>query len=269
MGIFDKKTITILASALAVTIICLTEPLSTKAPFSLIVSGMGIANTMFHEIGHSLFSWFFGIPTVPAVFTVIGGDQAGGVAYNLAERTMTLQIIMYFVMAYGCYWVWNYAHSFFIIVAALFMLIVIMSFTKYYEVVILFMGHGGAMLTGAFFLFRAILHLGPKPVYERWLNAFFGLFLIVQNMHFGYKLIYDYAFRMKYTSHKAFGAIHNDLEAITHIVYSWNVNGVAWFLIAFGAFLVIATFLLAIYLKDSFYRHNVEPFDVYTDERFK
>jgi hypothetical protein len=214
-------------------------------PISAIAVAAHIADTLFHEMGHTVFFWLFGQPAIPMIFTMYGADQAGGMSMPLLGRSWFTQIVAFGALAYGCWRVRRDWPSLFI-PAVLFSLIIgVLAFTRYYEVVILFMGHGGAIAMGGFFLFRAWLGRDARNAYERWLNAFFGFFLVLNNFYFSYDIGFNLEAQSDYNERVAFGISHNDFYAITEIIYSWTVKGIAAFTMAYCIAVIVGSFLLA------------------------
>lgn len=218
---------------------------------AIIAMGLNIADTLFHELGHALFYWLYGRPSIPMIFTIFGADQAGGMAMTW-ERSWLMQGLVLLLLATGCAWTKKFWPDAFIATVCVFLFVSLTAFTRFHGVIPLFMGHGGAMLMGGFFLFRAWIYLDARNGFERWLNAFFGSFLLLDNIYFCYRLFADPAALGQYAGHLAFGASHNDFVAITHIMHGWSVPGIALFGMIFGASIAVGAYIFALRLRNAF-----------------
>lgn len=239
--LLDRSNLIINAIATALVVACLHPEIRSLFPFWVIDAGAYFANTMFHEVGHSIFAWLFGMPSIPSVFTLFGREQAAGVALTF-ERNWFVQGASLLGMAYALYWVWNNEFRFwFWSLFALFIIVLALIFTPYTRILPIYMGHGSAMLVGAFFLFRGLVNMDSRNNYERWLNAFLGWYLLLQNMHFGWGLWKDLAKRAEYEN----AALNHDFSQLTQIMYGWSVEGIGQFTVFFGAALIIFSFIAA------------------------
>src|SRR5277367_2959407 len=104
MGDFlDRTTLFIMVSAFIVALLALLPATRDMFPFWVIAAGLHICDTLFHELGHTLFAWLFGRPAVPMIFTLFGADQAGGMTIY-REHSWFVQIGAFLALAYGCWW---------------------------------------------------------------------------------------------------------------------------------------------------------------------
>ena len=227
-GLLDRTTILIIGSALVLAVLCIHPATNSTFPLWVIATGANFADTMFHEMGHSITGWLFGVPNIPSVFTLFGREQAGGLTMTFGHFWL-LQGIVIAALLYAIYDKWAAASRWCYPLAALTLFIIIFAASGYYEMAISYMGHCGAMLMGAFFLYRSLLGLAARNLYERWLNAFLGLFILLHNMHFAYMLIYDVDFNDVYSEAMIGGFTHHDFIKIADAVRGWAVRGVAWF----------------------------------------
>jgi hypothetical protein len=248
--ITDVRTLAIMLSAFVLAVLCILPGTREIFPFWLIASGMHIAGTLFHELGHSLFFWLAGMPSIPMIFTLFGADQAGGMAMTF-ERSWLLQWLMFAALGGFCYWIRHHWERMFIPAVLFSLVVAALAFTPYYKVLPLFMGHGSAIVMGGFFLFRAWIYLDARNAFERWLNAFFGAFLVLYNMHFSYKLIAEDGALARYSEHVAFGIGHNDFVKITHIL-PVSVQGVAAIAICLCLAALVLSAWLAVLLRNDF-----------------
>jgi hypothetical protein len=247
----DRTTALVILSALIAVLLCLAPQTHDKIPFSIINAGAHIADVLFHELGHTLFYWLSGYPAIPMIFTLFGADQAGGMALTFGH-SWAVQIGVWVALAYFIYFFYDHNSRWFIAVAILLAISLINAISDYDTLLATYMGHGGSILMGGFFLFRAWIYLDARNQFERWLNGFFGFYLILSNIQFSYNLIYDAAAKILYSQHAAFGAMHNDFMAMTEMIYGLSMDTIATFTIVYGFLVIIGAYALAAYLSDEF-----------------
>ncbi len=226
----------IIATALIVTVLCLTESMRGIFPISWVAKGSFVMDTLFHELGHSVFGWLFGNMNIPMIFTVFHADKMGGMAMSIGH-SIFVQIGMVLALIYWCYYVrthWLFIPSviFTIIIAAF-------SASGYGMLLVNYMGHGSAILMGGFFLFRAFANIAPRGKLERWLNAYFGLWLLLNNMVFSYRLMSDKAYYDSYTDAVEFIG-HRDFVKVG-MELSMNSTQVAFITLIFAGMVMVAS----------------------------
>ncbi|MFZ4540293.1 MAG: hypothetical protein ACOYNL_00600 [Rickettsiales bacterium] len=101
--------------------------------------------TLFHELGHTLFFWLFGSAAIPSIMTAIGADKAGEVSLVIGEYK-TLQWLAYGGMLYACYYCFNERRLLFYPILAFTILIVITSRTAAKEWLPIYMVQSGSIL---------------------------------------------------------------------------------------------------------------------------
>lgn len=246
--IFNFPTLAIISSAFLVAALCLMESTRHIFPFWIIARGSFVMDTLFHELGHSIFGWLFGFPNIPMIFTIFQSDKMGGMALMLGHL-LILQFAAVIALGYACYYIRG---SFLYIPLVTFTVIIaIISASGYGQLFIDYMGHGSATLVGGFFLYRAWANIAPRGKLERWLNAYFGAYLTLGNTHFAYKLITDSYFFSEYTNEVEFIG-HRDFVKVAEQL-AISVNSVAIFTIILGlATIAISAILAAIYSEDSY-----------------
>lgn len=248
----DRTTFLLMLSAVGLCLLCLIPATQELFPLWVIRAGMEIGDTLFHELGHSLFGWLFGIPNFPAILTLFGRDQASGITF-MWERSWLLQLFVFIGLGYACYWGRQQMERWFWwVVLFISVTIFILSFTDSPELIVTFMGHGGSMVMGGFFLFRGWLNLDSRNGFERWLNGFFGFYLLLNNIQFGYNLAYDPFLREEYSNALIGQVGHHDFMKMTELAPSLTVGGIAVFTIVFGVFILLA-----------FYIHSQKELDFY------
>lgn len=221
------RSAALIASAtllVALSVVPLTQQLF---PISIIARGLFVADTLFHELGHSVVAWALGQAAIPAIFTVFGSDQAGGMSL-MWNHSWAVQIAAWATMIYGCWWLWQEERALHAVITAVASLLLFgLSFWSHYPLIIQYMGHGGSILVGGFFFYRGLLDLDARHAFERWLNLFLGLGLLGRNFAFAWQLGFDSAMREDYGSTTPFGAIHHDFMAMQEEWFRLSVQGIA------------------------------------------
>jgi hypothetical protein len=157
---------------------------------------LGTFRTLVHEMGHAIFGWAFGYPSLPA-FDFLWG---GGVTLHI-DRSKALLILIYIGFAALIYlYRKNTATTIFLVVVAVSH--AIFSYTDFHSVIILFMGHGTELIIGGLFIYRslsgrAIVHPAERPLY-----AVIGFFLIFSDIALGFSLLTSPDARAEYLSAK-------------------------------------------------------------------
>lgn len=141
----ERSTLLIIFSSAFVAILAVLEATQHFMPISIISAGLNVGNTLFHELGHSLFGWLFGVPNLPAILTIFGADQAGGVTFML-ERNLILQVLAIAGLAYICYRLKDDYSPLFIYALIFTIFILIIAVSGYYEMFVGYMGHGASIL---------------------------------------------------------------------------------------------------------------------------
>jgi hypothetical protein len=247
VGFLDRTTAIILTTACALAVVCVLPPLHAWAPLGIVAMGLRVANPLFHELGHSIFAWLYGVPNLPSILTLFGSDQAGGVTVMM-DRSWIMQGIALLLLPLACWRLRDVGMEWFYAACALTAFIAFTAFTPFYRAVITYMGHGGAMAVGGYLLYRALVYLDARNQFERWLNALFGFYLLLYNVHFSWRLMTDAYFRSEYQG-SGVGASHHDFYEITFHIHAFTVDGVAIFTIAAGAAIIGLAFAAAWYTE--------------------
>ena len=213
-------------------------PFITGFPIGWIGTGMSYMGTFFHEIGHTIFLWFYGYPSVPA----FDFQHGGGMAWSLSDQEILLLVLVWIGLFYCTFMLRDYL-ILVILCAFLFLLNICLAFNDYHHVVIDFMGAGSEALIASFFLYRAIFDLAPRGGVERFLNSFFGFGLIIQSFINGYGLLKSNAFRLVYYEQKGSHGF-GDLDKVADRVLMFSFEGVVIFLIILNIICLIFPFLM-------------------------
>ena len=208
--------------------------------------GISLIDTMFHEIGHTIFSWAFGYPALPS-FDL---EHGGGMSYYF-DRQWILQILGFSAASYSCYRLYDDIDRRPAYMAAgLCVLYILAALTEFHHVIIGFMGHGFAILTGSFFLLRAFMSWTERRPGEKWISACLGYFILFANTKLSWKLIFDIYYQEEYWNQKGqhgFG----DFSKIADYFWFKNEEPVAWFCLALCILFLILPHLF--YWRESQY----------------
>jgi hypothetical protein len=209
---FDRNIWLMMLSASLLSLLCVLETTRDLAFIFVISNALNLADTLFHELGHSLFAWLFGMPSIPSILTLFGADKAGGITLAF-ERIVLLQLVSLAGLGYLCFRLWRSWSPFLVPVSMASLLILVLSVTDYYMLLVSYMGHAASIFMGGFFVFRSMVNLHARHAFERWLNALFGSFLLLDNFRFSFGLVFD-AFERQAYSGWVNGVGHNDFVKI-------------------------------------------------------
>jgi len=207
--------------------------------FSALALCLEYMGTFFHELGHTLFAWLYGYPTIP-VFDFAHG---GGLAISISGQSYIVMGAAIILIGYGAYML----RDFLPLVIGLGILAVFILATGFSEdwhmSVADFMGPGAEALVAGFLLTRALLDISPGGVTERLLNAVFGFGLLFQVLIKGVALLQNDAYRLVYFEQKGTHGF-GDFDKIAERFLSLGFQGVvtAWLVLA--SLCLIVPFLL-------------------------
>ncbi|MCP4158123.1 MAG: hypothetical protein GY757_61050 [bacterium] len=195
-----------------------------------------------HEIGHALFNWIFGYPSVPAFDFVYGG----GFAVHQDRETIIMIVIYLFfgwlfylfrrnLPTLGVLAVFTALYSYF-------------AFTYIHRLIIIFMGHGMELIFAGLFLYRAVSGRSLKIPAERPLYAFLGIFTLFMDFRFANRLITSAAYRSEYEDAKG-GGHWMDFSRIAEDFLGVELSTVAAFFLMLCILTPVAAFLFYRYEK--------------------
>lgn len=234
-------TVPLLMLMLLLAALCVFPPVNSYFPFSFIFIFANIVNKTFHELGHSIFAFLYGIPNLPDISTIFGTDPAQDVIFML-ERRWLLQLIIFGGLGWICYYLFSLVNRFYVTALSFTLFIVVTSFTKYHMAVIDFMGHITAMMIGGYLLYWAICR-GEK-IYNRMTAAFFGFYILLWNIRFSYMVAYDQKFRDDYAASRMSQVWHHDFIKI-HDITGLGVDNVAVATSVAGMAILLLTLIIA------------------------
>lgn len=201
--------------------------------------GLSYMVVFFHELGHTVFMWSFGQAAVP----MFNFEDGGGFAHPLMDRSILLQGIIYMTALLSAMWLFK--NEMYIecgVFAVLLAVHFFFSFGERYNLVIGYMGNGGAVVMGCYCVLRARLnwtYSDHSPHAERYTNMIFGLFAVLQQVVLCTSLIYHPIARDIYEQGIG-GHIANDYTVIAQQLGT-RLKNVAWFSLGFTACCTLAT----------------------------
>jgi hypothetical protein len=155
--------------------------------------------TIIHELGHATTSWIFGYPSIPAFDFSYGG----GVTINLQRRTALLALVYIIFVALLRYFQRNRLSL--VLLSAGLALYTLFAFTRLHEAAILFMGHGFELIISGIFIYRALSGRSVINAAERPLYGFVGIFIVLYDIRFSYRLMTSANYRSDYGEAKGGG----------------------------------------------------------------
>ncbi|MFC1852716.1 hypothetical protein ACFL27_21155 [candidate division CSSED10-310 bacterium] len=200
--------------------------------------------TMVHELGHSIFAWLAGIPTIPA----FDFNEGGGYAIHLHSKPSYLLItVLYGLLGYGIYMYREHRPGLFFF-SGLTIIYTVYFFTSLDNVIVLFMGHGTELLFAGIFLYRGISGWGCVHSAEQPLYAGLGIWIIINRLNFTWKLLHDRGEQFLYKQGKAFCA--NDFVLISeHYLRTTRLQPVLTFFLLCCLITPLISFLIYRYRK--------------------
>jgi hypothetical protein len=189
-----------------------------------------------HELGHALFGWLFGYPSIPAFDFMYGGGLT-----SHQDRKMIIVIIVYLILA-GLFVLFRKNHLTLITLTILVMLYTLFVFTPGHQLMILFMGHGSELVFGGLFLYRALSGSAILVPAERPLYAFLGFFVLFMDLRFAHRLMTSPQFRAEYGAAKG-GGHWMDFSRIANEILNVDLTAVATFFFLMCLIVPIAAYL--------------------------
>lgn len=200
-------------------------------------------STFFHELGHTLFAWLYGYPTIP-VFDFAHG---GGIAISVSGQSYFLMGAMIVLTGCGAYRLRDFT-PFMIGLGGLAVFILATGFSENGHMSMIdFMGPAAEPLIAAFLLTRALLNIAPGGTVERFLNAAFGFGILMQVFIKGFALLRNDAFRLVYFEQKGTHGF-GDFDKIGERFMSLGFEGVVTVWLALACLCLVLPFFL--YWKD-------------------
>jgi hypothetical protein len=210
----DKEDWIVIAAGLAITAIVFAVPL-LKHIFRTLT-------TLIHEMGHMIFGWLFGYPSVPAFDLVYGG----GVTVHTARSTLLL-LVIYVLFGLAIFWLRKNVTAV-VILVSLASIHLVFTLTALHELTVLFMGHGTELVIAGIFFYRALSGAAVVHYVERPLYAAIAFFLLFSDIGFAYGLMTSPFARAEYGDAKG-GGHWMDFSQIAEDYLRVSLTGVAGF----------------------------------------
>jgi len=187
----DRDAWISLAIGAVLALIALAVPLIGLVPDVLV--------TVIHELGHVATAWLFGSPAVPSFDLSFGG----GVSYAF-ERQPLLVAAVYGLFAFLAFRARDDRRALVtvLVVVAVYSAV---AFSPIRDLVITAMGHGTELLIAGVFLYRTLSGSQILRSQERPLYAFLGLYIVLADARFAYRLIASPEHREAYGEAKGGG----------------------------------------------------------------
>lgn len=200
---------------------------------------LGYLNVLVHEIGHSLFAWLFGFPSIPT-FDFLHG---GGFALQFGRQPIIL-IIYYALFAWLVY---RYRKNWLslIMLGLLVALYSWCAFRPFHHIIILYMGHGTEPLFAGILLFRAISwRKVSMSSFERPLNAVLGFFVLFSSIYFAYEKLSNAQQLSLYAAPQKGGKVWNDFVLIANSTLNIDLSTFFYFYLFVCLSVPVFVFLL-------------------------
>lgn len=165
-------------------------------PLGWLATGLVYLGVFFHEIGHTVFYWVYGYPSVPS----FDFEHGGGIAFGFTRSWFVFAVVAG-AIGYGIYQL----REFPILSVPLGLLLLLqfgLGFFELHNAAIYFMGHGFELVVASFLLLRAWCNLAPRGSVERMLNAVVGFGMIFNVMIMAHGLINSQTARAAYLGQK-------------------------------------------------------------------
>ncbi len=181
---------------------------------------LSVFSTLVHEMGHAIFGWTFGYPSLPAFDLVWGG----GVTVHV-DRSPILLVIIYLLLA-GLIFIYRRNTAAVVGIAIIATVHLFCTLTKYHVLIMIAMGHGTELLIGGLFIYRslsgrAIIHYAERPLY-----AVIGFFMVFSNLFMSYRLVTSWYERGAYAGAKG-AYMEMDFVRIARDLLNWKLSSVA------------------------------------------
>jgi len=197
---------------------------ATHFIFIWITNTLSAFLTFFHEIGHTIAGWFYGVPTIP----MFDFKHGGGWAWQVSGQNYVLLFCVWAGLGY----LWLLAREYpwlQKIIIGIFLFNIATAFNNFHLATMSFLGPAFEGLIGGFFLIRAFFDLAPRGASERFMNAFLGFAFPLNSLINGYSLLTVPSARERYFNQKDgqgagdFDQIADKLEFI-----SFDAGVIAW-----------------------------------------
>ena len=215
----------------------------------ILAMGADYLSIFFHEIGHTLAAWSFGIPAFPS----FDFQHGGGMTYSY-EPSRLLAGFIYLLAILGCLWLWRSYYIAIAIGCGIFIVLhIIIHLTGGAQAAVTFMGHGFETLVGAALIFLSLLNITTRGSIDRYLNMTFGLYIFFSQI-LDFRILHSPEGRIAYSEQKG-GHVQGDLEVLAR---TWNVEiaSVANIYILYNVFIYAVMIGLYFWVRKDFSRQG-------------
>lgn len=227
-----------LGIGLAVTLVVLVIPFLSYIFHYMI--------TLVHELGHTVFGWLFGYPSIPAFDFVYGGG------ITMHRNQSSLIIVLIYILLAGLFYVFRKNHLTLLLLVAGVAGYTLAVFTSFHHLIILFMGHGTELIFAGIFFYRALSGSSIIVAVERPLYAFLAFFILFKDFRFAYQLYSSPAHRQMYAAAKG-GGHWMDFSRIAREFLGVQLESVAGMFFMICLLVIPATYLFFRYKKQIFH----------------
>lgn len=210
----------------------------TGFPLNVLANGAGYLATFFHEIGHTVFYWFYGYVAVPRFDFQYGGGFSNAL-------TGQLWPILAGIYAFAAYLIYlNRETTLYVaLIGGVVVFQLATAFNDAHQIIIGFMGHGTELAVGGYMIWRALMNRAARGAGERWANSLFGFFFIFSNTRNFIGLMTSDLERQVYAQQK--GAFHaGDFSRIAVDYLDTSLQSVAAFALVCAVAALILPFVL-------------------------
>jgi hypothetical protein len=187
----DRSAVTSLAIGFGLACFAFFVPLASFVLHVLI--------TVIHELGHVATAWIMGSPAVPSFDLTYGGGIS-----HLFARQPVLIFLIYGALAALAFRERHYRPVLCTVLAVIILYSAVV-FSPLRDLLITTMGHGAELLFAGIFLYRALSGSQVLRSEECPLYAFLGLYVVLADAGFAYRLITSPEYREEYGEAKGGG----------------------------------------------------------------
>lgn len=206
---------------------------------------LGYLTTLIHELGHAVFGWLFGYPSVPRFDFTYGG----GVTTYQHRATLLLGVV--YVLLIGLLPAYRRNRRMLAVLAVGLGVFVLCAHTASHKAIILFMGHGTELVIAAVFVYRALSGSAVVHALERPLYAMCGFFILFSDVAFAYGLWMSPRARMEYGRAKG-GGHWMDFDRLARDYLHVRLPTVAFFFLVCCVLAAVAAVLVHRYQERVF-----------------
>ena len=194
--------------------------------------------TLVHELGHTCLAWLFGYFAIPAFDFIYGG----GMTLQSETRVGLIMLAIYGGFGFLFYRYRRNDLTSRLLLAAV-MLYCLCAYTAVHKLLMIAMGHGFELIFAGIFLYRALSGAACRYSIERPLYGMMGLFTILYDVRFAFRLLVDREVRTIYQLGKG-EILDHDLVRLSNAFLGVDVSIVALFFLLCCIVTPVLIFLL-------------------------